>query len=79
MASLTIEGVDDLTLERLSDLAATRNKSLQVTAAEILRDSLPASDRARALHQLADELATMTLDRAARSDSTDLIREDRAR
>ena len=79
MASLTIKDVDDVTLERLGDLAAVRNKSLQVTVADILRDALSAEDRAKALRRLADDLAAETQGGVAQTESSDLLREDRAR
>jgi plasmid stability protein len=80
MASIMIDNIDELTLRKISDLAASKNRSLQTEIGEILRHAaLSVDDRARGLRKIADELAAMTPKGIEQTDSVDLLREDRER
>jgi plasmid stability protein len=80
MASIMIDNIDELTLRKISDLAASKNRSLQTEIGDILRHAaLSPDDRARSLRKIADELASMTPKGIEQTDSVDLLREDRER
>ena len=80
MASIMIDNIDELTLRKISDLAASKNRSLQTEIGDILRHAaLSADDHARSLRKIADELASMTPKGIEQTDSVDLLREDRER
>ena len=76
MASINI---DEITYQRIGDLAASKNRSVEAEAGDILRDALSPSDRAKSLRKIADELAALTKTGVAQTDAVDLLREDRER
>jgi len=77
MADLTIQNVEDETVEALKRRAETNKRSLEDELRQILADAVrPAASVD--LRVLAEQIAAMTPD-VPQTDSVDLLREDRRR
>ena len=77
MATLTVRNLENEVVEALKARARRNNRSLEAEVRELLRDAA-CSRSAATLRDLADRIAALTPD-VPQTDSTDLVREDRAR
>jgi len=77
MADLTIQNVEDETVEALKRRAETNKRSLDDELRRILADAARSSASVD-LRALAEQIAAMTPD-VPQTDSVDLLREDRRR
>jgi plasmid stability protein len=78
MASVTIETLDDVVLRKISDRAASNNRSLAMEIDDIVRATLSSDEKAAGLRSLADDLARRVSTRP-QSDSVVSLFEDRQR
>ncbi len=79
MAQIVMNGVDESTFAKLTDLAATNDVSVEDQAKKLLVDAVDATVRRRGLREMADRIAAMTPRGIAQTDSVILLREDRDR
>jgi plasmid stability protein len=77
LATLTIRNVDDEVVTALKARAKRNSRSLEAEIRVLLRDLVQRGAEA-SLRELADRIAAMT-PKVPQTDSTELIREDRAR
>ena len=77
MATLTIRNLEDEVVDALKARARRNSRSLEAEVRELLRD-VASSGSTATLRDLADRIAALTPD-VAQTDSTELVREDRAR
>ena len=79
MGELTIKVEDAELLKALEEMAKARHHSVDHEVIEALRRAIADHERKLALLQDVDKIAAMTPKGVRQSDSTDLLREDRAR
>ena len=77
MATLTIRNLEDEVVDALKARARRNKRSLEAEVRELLRDAARSASAAT-LRDLADRIAALTPD-VPQTDSTELVREDRAR
>ena len=77
MATLTIRNLEDQVVAALKVRAQRNHRSLEAEVRELLRD-VAAGGSQETLRDLADRIAALTPD-VRQTDSTDLVRADRAR
>jgi plasmid stability protein len=77
VATLTIRNIEDEVVGALKARARRNNRSLEAEVRELLRD-VACGGSAESLRDLADRIAALTPD-VRQTDSTELIRDDRAR
>ena len=77
MATLTIPNLEDAVVAALNARAKRHNRSLEAEVRELLRGAATGWSPA-SLRDLADRIATLSPD-APQTDSTQLVRADRAR
>ena len=75
MASIDI---DDMTFRQIADLAASKNRTPEAEAADILRSGMLSNARSKSLREIADGIAALT-EGVTQTDSVELLREDRER
>jgi plasmid stability protein len=75
--TLTIRNVEDDVVAALKARAKRNNRSLKAEVRVLLRDAVNRGSRI-SLRELADQIAALTL-KVPQTDSTEMIREDRAR
>jgi antitoxin FitA len=76
VATLTVRNLEDGVVDALKARARRNNRSLEAEVRELLRDA--ACSGSATLRDLADRIAALTPD-VPQTDSTELVREDRAR
>jgi plasmid stability protein len=79
MTQLIIDHLDQTTIAKLADLAATNRLSVEEQAKRILTDAVGTVDRRRLRLETADRVAAMTPKKIKQTDSALLLREDRDR
>ena len=77
MATLTIRNLDPDVVTALKARATRNRRSLEAEVRLLLRDAVDGGGRT-SLRELADRIAALTPD-VPQTDSTELVREDRAR
>ena len=77
MATLTIRNLEDDVVDALKARARRHSRSLEAEVRELLR-AVAAGDSPASLRDLADRIAALTPD-VPQTDSTELVRADRAR
>ena len=77
MSTLTVRNVDDDVVTALKARAKRNKRSLEAEVRMLLRDSVHPGSRT-SLRELADQIAALT-PKVPQTDSTELVREDRAR
>jgi antitoxin FitA len=75
--TLTIRNIEDDVVAALKARAKRNNRSLEAEARVLLRDAVNRGSRI-SLRELADQIAALT-PKVPQTDSTEMIREDRAR
>jgi plasmid stability protein len=75
--TLTIRNIEDDVVAALKAQAKRNNRSLEAEARVLLRDAVNRGSRI-SLRELADQIAALT-PKVPQTDSTEMIREDRAR
>ena len=76
MATLTVRNLENEVVEALKARARRNNRSLEAEVRELPRDA--ACSGSATLRDLADRIAALTPE-VSQTDSTELVREDRAR
>ena len=77
MSTLTVRNVDDDVVAALKAQAKRNKRSLEAEVRVVLRDAVEPGSRI-SLRELADRIAALT-PKVPQTDSTELVREDRAR
>ena len=77
MSTLTVRNVDDDVVAALKARAKRNKRSLEAEVRMLLRDAVHRGSRT-SLRDLADRIAALT-PKVPQTDSTELVREDRAR
>jgi plasmid stability protein len=77
VATLTIRNLEDEVVGALKERARRNHRSLEAEVRELLR-AVCTSDSPASLRELADRIATLTPE-VPQTDSTELVRADRAR
>lgn len=77
MPTLTVRNVDDDVVAALKARAKRNKRSLEAEVRMLLRDAVDRGSRT-SLRDLADRIAALT-PKVPQTDSTELVREDRAR
>jgi plasmid stability protein len=77
MSTLTVRNVEDDVVAALKARAKRNNRSLEAEVRALLRDAVDRGSRT-SLRELADQIAALT-PKVPQTDSTEMIREDRAR
>ena len=77
MATLTIRSLEDEVVDALKTRARRHGRSLEAEVRELLRGAA-AGDAPESLRELADRIAALTPE-VPQTDSTELVRADRAR
>jgi plasmid stability protein len=77
VSTLTVRNVDDDVVAALKARAKRNKRSLEAEVRMLLRDSVDPGSRI-SLRDLADRIAALT-PKVPQTDSTELVREDRAR
>jgi plasmid stability protein len=77
MATLTIRNLEDEVVGALKERARRNHRSLEAEVRELLRDIAVGGSR-ESLRDLADRIAALTPE-VAQTDSSELVRADRAR
>ena len=77
MSTLTVRNVDDEVVAALKAQAKRNKRSLEAEVRVVLRDAVEPGSRI-SLRELADRIAALT-PKVPQTDSTELVREDRAR
>ncbi|MGH6920410.1 MAG: FitA-like ribbon-helix-helix domain-containing protein [Geminicoccaceae bacterium] len=77
MSTLTVRNLDDDVVAALKARAKRNKRSLEAEVRMLLRDAVDHGSRT-SLRDLADRIAALT-PKVPQTDSTDLVREDRAR
>lgn len=77
MSTLTVRNVDNDVVAALKTRAKRNKRSLEAEVRMLLRDAVDQGSRT-SLRDLADRIAALT-PKVPQTDSTDLVREDRAR
>jgi plasmid stability protein len=77
VATLTVRNVDDVVVAALKARAKRNKRSLEAEIRLLLRDAATVGSRTP-LRDLADQIAALT-PAVPQTDSTELVREDRAR
>jgi plasmid stability protein len=77
MATLTVRNLEDEVVTALKERARRHHRSLEAEVRELLRDAAVGGASA-SLRELADRIAALTPD-VPQTDSTELVRADRAR
>jgi len=77
VATLTIRSLDDDVVDALKARARRNSRSLEAEVREVLR-GVATGDAPESIRDLADRIAALTPD-VPQTDSTDLVRADRAR
>lgn len=77
VSTLTVRNVDDDVVAALKARAKRNKRSLEAEVRMLLRDAVDQGSRT-SLRDLADRIAALT-PKVPQTDSTDLVREDRAR
>lgn len=77
MSTLTVRNVDDDVVAALKARAKRNKRSLEAEVRMLLRDAVDRGSRT-SLRELADRIAALT-PKVPQTDSTELVREDRAR
>lgn len=79
MGELTIRVEDAKLVEALTEMAKVRQHSIDHEINEVLRRAVKEHERRMELVRRADAIAAMTPKNIPQTDSTELLREDRAR
>jgi antitoxin FitA len=77
LSTLTVRNVEDDVVAALKARAKRNNRSLEAEVRALLRDAVDRGSRT-SLRELADQIAALT-PKVPQTDSTEMIREDRAR
>jgi antitoxin FitA len=77
VATLTVRNVDEEVVDALKIRAKHNKRSLEAEVRVLLRDAVDRGSRS-SLRELADRVAALT-PKVPQADSTELVREDRAR
>ena len=79
MGEMLIKLGDDKLIRQISDLARAHKRSPEIEAETLLRKAVSAVRSNKERAKIASEIAAMTPTGHTRTDSTDMVREDRNR